>query len=82
MCQLILHVYLDFQKAFDKVSHGKLVVKMMRAGLDERVVRCIGIIGYLTGDSGLSSMEWYLDGIRLRVVFPRDPCWGQCYHLH
>ena len=34
-------VYLDFQKAFDKVSHGKLVVKMRRAGLDERVVRWI-----------------------------------------
>ena len=35
-------VYLDFQKAFDKVSHGKLVVKMRRAGLDERMVRWIG----------------------------------------
>ena len=34
-------VYLDFQKAFDKVSHGKLVVKMRRAGLDERIVRWI-----------------------------------------
>ena len=40
MCQLILPV--DFQKAFDKVSYGKLVVKMRRAGLDERVVRWIG----------------------------------------
>ena len=29
-------------QAFDKVSHGKLVVKMRRAGLDERVVRWIG----------------------------------------
>ena len=27
-------VYLDFQKAFDKVSHVKLVVKMRRAGLE------------------------------------------------
>ena len=35
-------VYLDFQKAFDKVSHGKLVVKMRRVGLDERMVRWIG----------------------------------------
>ena len=34
-------VYLDFQKAFDKVSHVKLVVKMRRAGLDERIVRWI-----------------------------------------
>ena len=31
-------VYLDFQKAFDKVSHGKLVMKMRKAGLNERVV--------------------------------------------
>ena len=35
-------VYLDFQKAFDKVSHGKLVVNMRRVGLDERMVRWIG----------------------------------------
>ena len=36
------YLYLDFQKAFDKVSHGKLVVKMRRVGLDERMVRWIG----------------------------------------
>ena len=35
-------VYLDFRKAFDKVSHGKLVMKMRKAGLNERVVRRIG----------------------------------------
>ena len=39
---LVDTVYLDFQKAFDKVSHVKLVVKMRRAGLDERMVRWIG----------------------------------------
>ena len=39
---LVDTVYLDFQKAFNKVSHGKLVIKMRRAGLDERIVRWIG----------------------------------------
>ena len=31
-------VYLDFQKAFDKVSHRKLVGKLRRVGLEERIV--------------------------------------------
>ena len=34
-------VYLDFQKTFDKFSHGKLLVKMRGAGLDEKMVRWI-----------------------------------------
>ena len=35
-------VYLDFQKAFDKVSHEKLVLKMRRMGLEDGIVRWIG----------------------------------------
>ena len=40
-------VYLDFQKAFDKVSHDEVshercLVKMRGTGLDERMVRWIG----------------------------------------
>ena len=35
-------VYLDFQKAFDKVSHEKLVLKMKRLGLGDGIVRWIG----------------------------------------
>ena len=40
MCQLILCIWIS--EAFDKVSHGKLLVKLRRAGLDKRVVRWIG----------------------------------------
>ena len=32
-------VYLDFQKAFDKVLHSKLLTKMARYGIDDGVVR-------------------------------------------
>ena len=35
-------VYLDFQKAFDKVSHSKLLTKMARYGIDDGVVRWVG----------------------------------------
>ena len=35
-------VYLDFQKAFDKVSHSKLLIKMARYGIDDGVVRWVG----------------------------------------
>ena len=34
-------VYLDFQKAFDRVSHEKLVLKMRRLGLEDGFVRWI-----------------------------------------
>ena len=34
-------VYLDFQKAFDKVSHEKLVLKMRRMGLEDGIVKWI-----------------------------------------
>jgi ribonuclease P/MRP protein subunit RPP40 len=34
-------VYLDFQKAFDKVSHSKLLSKMARYGIDDGVVRWV-----------------------------------------
>ena len=34
-------VYLDFQKAFDKVSQEKLVLKMKRMGLEDGIVRWI-----------------------------------------
>ena len=32
-------VYLDFQKAFDKVSHSELLTKMARYGIEDGVVR-------------------------------------------
>ena len=32
-------IYLDFQKAFDKVSHTKLIVKMKRYGVGGEIVR-------------------------------------------
>ena len=35
-------VYTDFQKAFGKVSHSKLLTKMARYGIDDRVVRWVG----------------------------------------
>ena len=35
-------VYLDFQKAFDKVSHEKLVLKIKKMGLKDGIVRWIG----------------------------------------
>ena len=35
-------IYLDFQKAFDKVSHTKLIGKMKRYGVSGEIVRWVG----------------------------------------
>ena len=35
-------VHLDFQKAFDKVLHEKLLLRMRRMGLEDGIVRWIG----------------------------------------
>ena len=40
-------IYLDFQKALDKVSHTKLIVKMKRYGVSGEIVRWVG--NWLTG---------------------------------
>ena len=61
-------VYLDIQKAFDRVSHNKLLIKMARYGIDDGVVRWVGnrlsdrkqrvvIEGFASG------WEWVLSGI-------------------
>ena len=42
-----MFVYLDFQKAFDKVSHTKLIVTIMRYGISREIVRWVG--NWLTG---------------------------------
>ena len=55
-------VYLDFQKAFDKVSHEKLVLKMRRMGLEDGIVRWIE--NWLTDRR---QRVWRLDGRGLRV---------------
>ena len=61
-------VYLDFQKAFDKVSHSKLLVKMARYGIDDGVVRWVGNL--LSGrrqrvviEGVASGWEWVLSGV-------------------
>ena len=61
-------VYLDFQKAFDKVSHSKLLVKMARYGIDDGVVRWVG--NWLSGrrqrvviEGVASGWEWVLSGV-------------------
>ena len=40
-------IYLDFQKAFEKVSHTKLIVKMKWYGVSSEIVRWVG--NWLTG---------------------------------
>ena len=40
-------IYLDFQKAFDKVLHTKLIVKMKQYGISSEIVRWVG--NWLTG---------------------------------
>ena len=63
-------VYLDFQKAFDKVSHSKLIVKMARYGIDDGVVRWVG--NWLSGRrqrvviEGVTS-EWRSPGVSVRA---------------
>ena len=42
-----ISVYLDFQKAFDKVSHTMLIVKMKRCGISSEILRWVG--NWLTG---------------------------------
>ena len=61
-------VYLDFQKAFDEVSHSKLIVEMARYGIDDEVVRWVG--NWLSGrrqrvviEGVTSSWEWVLSGV-------------------
>ena len=34
-------IYTDFQKAFDKVSHSKLIYKLIKYGVDENLVKWI-----------------------------------------
>ena len=40
-------IYSDFQKAFDKLSHTKLIVKMKLYGISSEIVRWVG--RWLTG---------------------------------
>ncbi|KAK4831719.1 hypothetical protein QYF61_018771 [Mycteria americana] len=47
MGQAVDIVYLDFSKAFDRVSHSLLLEKLMRYGPDKRSVRWVG--NWLTG---------------------------------
>ena len=61
-------VYLDFQKAFDKVSHSKLLTKIARYGIDDGVVRWVG--NWLSGrrqrvviEGVASGWEWVLSGV-------------------
>ena len=61
-------VYLDFQKAFDKVLHSKLLTKMARYGIDDGVVRWVG--NWLSGrrqrvviEGVASSWELVLSGV-------------------
>ena len=61
-------VYLDFQKAFDKVSHSKLLIKMARYGINDGVVRWVG--NWLSGrrqmvviEGVASGWEWVLSGV-------------------
>ena len=61
-------LYLDFQKAFDKVSHIKLLIEMARYGIDDGVVRWVG--NWLSGrrqrvviERVASGWEWVLSGV-------------------
>ena len=61
-------VYLDFQKAFDKVSHSKLLTKMPKYGIGDGVVRWVG--NWLSGrrqrvviEGVASGWEFVLSGV-------------------
>ena len=63
-------MYLDFPKAFDKVSHSKLLTKMARYGIDDGVVRWVG--NWLSGrrqrvviEGVASGWELVLSGVRV-----------------
>ena len=54
-------VYLDFNKAFDTISHNILIDKLRKCGMDELIVRWI---------------DNWLDGRAQRVVFSGvEPSW-------
>ena len=73
-------LYLDFQKAFDKVSHEKLVLKMKRMGLEDGIVRWIE--NWLSDRrKRVESGVWNLDGKGLRVGCHRGRFWGRCCSL-
>ena len=53
-------IYLDFQKAFDKVSHTKLIVKMKRYCINSEIVRWVG--NWLTGRRQRMLIEGVVSG--------------------
>ena len=71
-----------FQKAFDKVSHEKLVLKMKRIGLEDGIVQWIG--NWLSDrrqravvNGVASGWERVESGVPQRLSW----FWGRCFSL-
>ncbi len=73
-------LYLDFCKAFDKVPHHRLLLKLQVHGVDGNY--CGGLRhGSVVGSRECKSMVANLKGAMLRVWSPRGRCWACCFLL-
>ena len=53
-------IYLDFQKAFDKVPHQRLILKLKSHGMGHSIIIIVGIINWIE--------QWLFDRRRRVVV--------------
>ena len=68
-------IYLDFQKAFDKVPHQRLILKLKSHGMGNSIINWIeqgqtDRRQIVVVDVEVSSWKSVLSGV------PEDPCWG------
>ena len=66
-------VYMDFMKAFDKVPHTRLLVKMKAYGLSKKI--CIWVQDFCqTENNAYKLTEWNPSGTRLQVEYHKVQC--------
>ena len=68
-------IFLDFQKAFDKVPHERLLLKVKGMGIGSQVANWMSR-GLVIGNKGLLLMVNVLFGQKLVVECPRARSWG------
>jgi hypothetical protein len=70
-------VYLDFRKAFDKVPHRRLILKLKKYNLSPQIIKWIE--NFLNVPSMLWSMARAHLQKRQQAGYRRDQCWAQLF---